>query len=96
MNKIISFSISVSPYEDIEKKKVEEKCIGYIEHLIKQENNFKIKNNIFLKRNFKKIKNQNKNVFFKNGLEIKVCIATFKIFFVENTEDVFFRLKNKK
>eukprot|EP00818_Percolomonas_sp_WS_P000217 CAMPEP_0117450034 /NCGR_PEP_ID=MMETSP0759-20121206/8256_1 /TAXON_ID=63605 /ORGANISM="Percolomonas cosmopolitus, Strain WS" /LENGTH=1012 /DNA_ID=CAMNT_0005242535 /DNA_START=38 /DNA_END=3076 /DNA_ORIENTATION=- len=48
---------------------------------------------IFLKRNLKKIKSDtpNKDVQLLNGLECKICIATFKMFYVQDTWDLMVR-----
>lgn len=39
---------------------------------------------------------QGTDYYTSNHLEIKVCIATYRLFFVEDTEDVFARLHTKK
>jgi len=36
------------------------------------------------------------NVETKSGLELKICVNTYKIFFVDNTEDYFRRSRNTK
>ncbi|KAJ3380210.1 Transcriptional regulatory protein sin3 [Lobulomyces angularis] len=51
----------------------------------------------FLKRNLPKLISDDPpiNVQTKSGLELKICVNTYKIFFVDNTEDYFCRLHNK-
>ena len=36
-----------------------------------------------------------KELVIQNGLEYKICIATYKMFYVENTEDVQFAKKKR-
>ena len=47
----------------------------------------------FLKRNLPINVNREspENVVTSSGLELKICMDTYKIFFVENTEDYFYR-----
>jgi paired amphipathic helix protein Sin3a len=35
------------------------------------------------------------NIETKSGLELKICVNTYKIFFVDNTEDFFYRRRSK-
>lgn len=51
------------------------------------------KHRIFLLRNKKKNANPKvmENVSLSNGLECKICLTTFKLFYVEETEDFFHR-----
>ena len=47
----------------------------------------------FLKRNLPSFvgRESPSNVITKSGLELKICMNTYKIFFVDNTEDFFYR-----
>lgn len=37
-------------------------------------------------------RNANKRVIANSGLECKICMSTFRLFYVEETEDYFYRV----
>ena len=50
--------------------------------------------NVFLKRNQRKTSESpelNQDITVNNGLECKICTSTFRHFYVEETEDFFYR-----
>jgi len=56
------------------------------------------KHHVFLLRNLNKVsrKNVRSPVIIRNGLECKVCTTTFRLFYVEETEDFFYRIGQLK
>lgn len=73
----------------------EEKGLKYVEQYISSGTRDDRARRVFLARNKRKMPQDQalKNVIIVNGLECKVCIATYKMFFVEETEDLFRRVK---
>jgi paired amphipathic helix protein Sin3a len=80
------------PYYDLKKKEAEDKAFQYIEDFISF--NSEIDSKVFLNRTLKE--KSLDNVIVQNELECKICIATFKMFYVEDTEDFLFRIKKSK
>lgn len=73
----------------------QEKWSQYVEHFIGSEEN-KLeskKHNVFLKRNQKKTNEEYmlENLDVNNGLECRICLSSYRLFFVENTEDYLYR-----
>lgn len=86
-----------SPQTDREKEVAEEKGLRYVEQYVATPPSYDIQKKVFLKRNKRKMKPEQltKNITIQNELECKICIATFKMFYVEDTEDLFFRDRRK-
>jgi hypothetical protein len=86
-----------SPQTDREKEVAEEKGLRYVEQYVATPPSNDIQSKVFLKRNKKKMKPEQltKNITIQNELECKICIATFKMFYVEDTEDLLFRDRRK-
>jgi paired amphipathic helix protein Sin3a len=90
-DKMVSLSIMELPYYDLKKKEAEDKAFQYIEDFISF--NSEIDSKVFLNRTLKD--KSLDNVIVQNELECKICIATFKMFYVEDTEDFLFKIKKK-
>merc|ERR1712130_674759 len=76
---------------DIDDRKIDAEALGlkYIRNYLStnvEENTAKV----FLNRN-KKVKNPFQNTLILNNLEYKVCLATYKMFYVEDTTDLLYR-----
>ncbi|KAL9657605.1 hypothetical protein ABK040_012685 [Willaertia magna] len=81
-----------APEVDTEKVAAEEKALQYVHHFLNAANMDVEKNKVFLQRNKRKMpETRLRDVSIRNGLECKICIATFKMFYVEDTEDFLFR-----
>lgn len=86
------------PEVDLEKIEAEEKALCYVQEFLLSSPPPELaqKNKIFLQRNKKRGSNVDPHsIIIRNRLECKICIATFKLYFVEDTEDFLFR-KSKK
>nr|CAG4708643.1 unnamed protein product [Naegleria fowleri] len=86
------------PEVDLEKIEAEEKALCYVQEFLLSSPSPELaqKNKIFLQRNKKRGSNVDPHsIIIRNRLECKICIATFKLYFVEDTEDFLFR-KSKK
>jgi paired amphipathic helix protein Sin3a len=90
----------VNPPElDPEKVKAEAQGLEYIQqYLTTTTPNIEKARYVFLQRNKKKMSQDvvNNNITIVNGLECKICIATYKMYYVEETEDYFARKKTSK
>lgn len=87
------------PSHDIAKMEREREGLEYVQKFVNGPISTPIlnKNLIFLKRNIRNISKENTNdILLLNGLECKICIATFKIFYVQGTSDVMVRKKLQK
>jgi len=82
-----------------------EKWAQYVESYVgSEESPLDNKNHhVFLHRNLKKTKqrgNSMQNIETGNGLECRICVTTFRLFYVEHTEDYLYRpgkiIKSKK
>ena len=49
------------------------------------------RNTVYLKRTLKPNQVDMKNVEYVGGLECKICVNTYRLYFVENSEDFFHR-----
>lgn len=98
-------NLIVVPELDPERDKAEKSSLQYIDKYLASPAVVK-KSRLYLSRfvidfltwrirNKKKMPQEqaNRNIVLVNGLECKLCIATTKLFFVEDTEDVFYRQK---
>ena len=83
------------PEMDLEKLEAENKALRYVQEflltpppadLLKQ-------SSVYLARNKKQVllKKSQHDLLIRNKLECKICIATLKLYFVEDTEDLMFR-----
>ena len=77
----------------------DEKWSFYVDQFLQLSTNEPLSGNQrepFLKRNLPLNVNREspENVETRSGLELKICMDTYKIFFVENTEDYFYRKHN--
>jgi paired amphipathic helix protein Sin3a len=77
----------------------EEKWTFYVDQFVQLSANEKLSSKNrepFLRRNLPNSVDREppQNVETKSGLELKICMNTYKIFFVDNTEDYFYRKKN--
>lgn len=77
----------------------QEKWSEFIEHYAGTEENDleNKKHNVFLKRNLKKDEQSAfDNLKVENGLESRICLSTYRLFFVEETEDFLYRKTPRK
>jgi paired amphipathic helix protein Sin3a len=95
-SKRLVLDIVEPPELDPEKIEAEEKGLEYVQHYLSTTRvELEKTNRIFLNRT-KKIKDPVANTIVQNNLEYKICIATFKMFYVEDTSDLLYRKKDKK
>jgi paired amphipathic helix protein Sin3a len=86
------------PELDPEKVKAEAQGLEYVQkYLTVTTPDLEKTRRVFLQRNKKKMPQEraNNDVSIMNGLECKICIATYKMYYVEDTEDYFARKKAK-
>jgi paired amphipathic helix protein Sin3a len=97
---VLKIDIVEPPELDPEKVSAEEKCLEYVQQCLSTTNfDLQKTNRIFLARNKKLLDKDSKamdNLLFINGLECKVCMATYKLFYVEDTTDFMYRKKSSK
>ena len=94
--KRMSVYIYNPPEIDPEREKAERRAMKYVEkfvHTPATVAEVPKKQKLFLQRNKKKMPEEKalQNIVIRNGLECKLCIATMKLFYVEDTEDLFYR-----
>lgn len=74
----------------VDETSVEEAWSVYVDHYVHREvtePELQPKRTVFLKRNKQKAETVRETVEVSNQLECKICVNTYKIFYVENTED---------
>jgi paired amphipathic helix protein Sin3a len=97
-NHKLKVNIVNPPELDPEKVKAEAQGLDYVQKYLTSTNTQLEKSrHVYLKRNKKIPQDQaNKNLIIVNGLECKICIATYKMYYVEETEDYMERKRVKK
>eukprot|EP01080_Neovahlkampfia_damariscottae_P009115 gene9115-1205_t len=94
-NQVIDISMVDLPFFDVKKRDAEDKAFQYIEEFISMNQETESLSNVFLQRTLNK-KVSLENAIIQNELECKICIATFKMFYVEDTEDFFYKNTKKE
>lgn len=91
----LSVDVVDSPEIDTAKVAAEERGLKYVQQFLSETNkDVETNAHIFLPRNKRRTENvDNDDLCVMNGLECKVCIATLKLFFVEDTCDLLYRKK---